>query len=109
PATVDQPIAAALNAAAAAYRDHRWDRDRLANAGWVAAHAAAIMRYAPVMRPRIASVFRVTAPADPILVDVVRDIGPNLAYTTRGPQGFSAHTCISPVTNADPDIAVDTI
>jgi hypothetical protein len=109
PATVDPPIAAALNGAAAAYRDHRWDRDRLANAGWIAAHAAAIMRYTPVMRPRIANVFRVTAPADPILVDVVRDIGPNLAYTTRGPQGFSGHTCISPVTNADPDIAVDTI
>jgi len=42
-------------------------------------------------------------------VDVVADVGPNLAYTTQGPGGFSGHIFISPGANSNPDIALDTI
>lgn len=42
-------------------------------------------------------------------MDVVRDIGPNLAYTTQGPVRFSGHTFISAQANSNPDVALDTI
>jgi len=43
------------------------------------------------------------------LVDLARDIGPNLAHTTAGPEGTSGHTVIAPQKNSESDVAMDTI
>jgi hypothetical protein len=108
-ATTDRDIATTLVGAADAYRAHRWSEVRSVNDQWIAARGAAIQQHALEIRRAIANAFEVKAPTDPILVDVVSDIGPNLAYTTRGPQGFSGHTRVSPVVNADPEVALDTL
>jgi hypothetical protein len=69
----------------------------------------AIQQHADAMRRAIARAFNITPPAEPILVDLARDTGPNLAYTTAGPPGYSGHTVLAPQKNTDPEIAMDTI
>lgn len=73
------------------------------------AHASSIARHAPSIKAAIGRVFEIKLPEEPIMVDLVRDIGLNLAYTTNGPPGFSGHTFISAQANANPDVALDTI
>jgi hypothetical protein len=43
------------------------------------------------MAARLAAVYRVNWPSDPILVDVAGEVGPNSAITHGGPPGFVAH------------------
>ncbi len=106
---IDPAIMAALNSAAPIYRDHRLNEDHIENQRWVADHVPSIMEHAPSVKAAIGRVFGIQPPDAPILVDVVRDVGPNLAYTTDGPAGYSGHTFISPQANSDPDVALDSI
>jgi hypothetical protein len=43
------------------------------------------------MAAALASVYRITWPREPYLVDAVGEIGPNSAVTHEGPAGFAAH------------------
>lgn len=107
--TVDPRVVMALNSAAPIYREHRWGHDHLENQQWIAAHDPSIMEQAPSIKAAIGRVFGMEPPERPILADVVRDIGPNLAYTTDGPTGFSGHTFIAPQANSNADVALDTV
>jgi hypothetical protein len=109
-ATGIQPnILAALNSAAEVYRAHRWQEHSRENELWIAAHGPPIRLHEVAIRKAIARALRTASSNASILVDVVRDIGPNLAYTTAGPKGTSGHTVIAPQSNSDPDVALDTI
>ena len=106
---IDPKFVVALNRAAPIYRRYRWSQDHLENQQWIAAHAALITERGAATRAAIGNVFHITPPKGPILVDVVADVGPNLAYTTQGAVGFSGHTFISPKANSNSDVALDTI
>ena len=106
---VDAELAAALNEAAPTYRESRWKHDHVRNEDWITVHASSLTESAQFLRAKIGLVFGVKPPDTPILVDVVEEVGPNLAYTTKGPEGFSGHTFISPLANHNPDVALDTI
>jgi hypothetical protein len=110
PPGVDRTIATALTEAAPAFRRGRWTEEHQANRAWILATVPAIADHASTVKTELARVFNVQAPTGPILVDVVRDVGPNLAYTTvGGPPTFSGHTFVSPQVNANPEVAVDTL
>jgi hypothetical protein len=106
---IDAKFIAAMNQAAPIYRAHRWNQDHSENENWLATHASPILLRAAAVRSEIAKIFDLKPPGEPILVEVVSEIGPNLAYTTGGPNGFSGHTFISPPANANLDVALDTI
>jgi hypothetical protein len=106
---IESKIVATLNAAAPVYRTHRWKEHRQENADWIAAHGPAIREHAVAVRKAIADALQAVAPTEPILVDLARDIGPNLAYTTGGPKGTGGHTVIAPQKNADSEVALNTI
>lgn len=107
--SVDPKFIAALNQAAPIYRAHWWNQVHSENENWLTTHASPILSYASAVRAEIGRVFGVKPPDEPILVDVVNDVGPYLAYTLGGPNGFSGHTFISPEVNANVDVALDTI
>ena len=110
PPGVDRTIATALTGAAPAFRRGRWTEEHQANRAWIVALGPAIADHASTVKAELARVFNVPVPRGPILVDVVRDVGPNLAYTTvGGPTTFSGHTFVSPQANANPEVAVDTL
>lgn len=110
PPGLDRTTTTALTEAAPAFRRGRWTEEHQANRAWMLANIPAITRHAFSVKAELARVFDVPAPTGPILVDVVRDVGPNLAYTTvAGPPTFSGHTFVSPQANANPDVAVDTL
>ena len=106
---IESKIVATLNAAAPVYRTHRWKDHRQENADWIAAHGPAIREHAVAVRKAIADALQAVAPTEPILVDLARDIGPNLAYTTGGPKGTGGHTVIAPQKNTDSEVALNTI
>jgi hypothetical protein len=106
---IDSKITEALNRAAPIYRAHRWEQDRQENERWIAAHSPLIRQHAVLLKQSIADVFRAVPPAGPVLVDLARDTGPALAYTTDGPAGTAGHTVIAPQQNIDSDVALDTI
>lgn len=106
---IDPKLVIALNGAAPIYREHRWNEDHAENQQWIATHAPSIAEHAPAIKAAIGKVFGIKPPDAPILVDVVREIGPNLAYTTQGPVGFLGHTFISAPANSNSDVALDTI
>jgi hypothetical protein len=109
PGVIEPEIAAVLNEAAPIYRARLWEEHRRANAAWIAAHTPEIRRYSAAVKKAIAAALHTMPPRDPMLVDLARDIGPNLAYTTAGPAGTAGHTVLAPQKNADPDIALNTI
>jgi hypothetical protein len=106
---IESKIAAALNDAAPVYRAHRWAEHRKENADWIAAHGPAIREHAVAVRQAIADAFHAVPLREPIIVDLARDIGPNLAYTTGGPKGTGGHTVIAPQKNANSEVALNTI
>jgi hypothetical protein len=106
---IEPGIVGALNDAASVYRAHLWEEHRRENAGWIAAHGPAIREHSAAVKKAIADAFQAVPPAALIIVDLARDIGPNLAYTTGGPNGTAGHTVIAPQKNSDADIALDTI
>jgi hypothetical protein len=106
---IEPEIVQALNGAAPVYRAHRWTEHQRENERWIAVHGPSIRQYAAVIKRSIAKAFQATPPSAPILVDLARDIGPNLAYTTAGPEGTGGHTVIAPRKNSESDVAMDTI
>jgi hypothetical protein len=106
---IDPKIVEALNGAAPVYLAHRWDQDRKENERWIAANSPLITQHAAKVKKAIADVFQAVPPNGPILVDLARDTGPTLAYTTDGPPGTAGHTVIAPEGNLDSDVALNTV
>jgi len=106
---IDPKIVAALDSAAPIYRAHLWDQHRRANDYWIATYGPAIRQHAVAVKKAIADAFQAIPPNGPILVDLARDTGPTLAYTTEGPAGTAGHTVLAPQKNSDPEVALDTI
>jgi hypothetical protein len=106
---IDSKITDALNGAAPVYRAHRWEQDRKENERWIAEKSPLILQHAARLKKAIANVFGAVPPDGPLLVDLARDTGPTLAYTTDGPPGTAGHTVIAPQQNVDSDVALDTI
>jgi len=106
---IEPKIVAALNGAAPIYRAHRWDEHQRENDRWIAAHASALQQHAPTVKQAIAKAFQARPPNGPILVDLARDTGLTLAYTTEGPAGTAGHTVVAPQKNTDSDVALNTV
>jgi hypothetical protein len=106
---VKPEILDALNGAAPVYRAHRWEKDLEENDRWIAVNRPLILQHADAVKAGIAAAFQVDPPKAPILVDLARDIGLALAYTTNGPPGTAGHTVVAPQKNMDPDVALNTI
>jgi hypothetical protein len=60
------------------------------------------------VKREIARVFHVQPPKEHILVDLARETGPTLAYTTEGPAGTSGHTILAPQKSGDHLTALNT-
>jgi len=108
-ASIDAAIANALNTAAPIYRVRLWPQHRREDDDWIAAHCSDIQRFDQPVKKAIADALHATPPSGPILVDVARETGPTLAYTTTGPDGTAGHTAIAPQKNGDPELALNTI
>jgi hypothetical protein len=107
--SIDPSIVAALNKAAPIYRRHLWREHRDADERWIDAHCSDIMHFDRGAKALIATVFALKPPPEPILVDIARETGPTLAYTTGGPDGVAGHTVLAPQANSVPDVALGTI
>jgi hypothetical protein len=83
---------ATLNAVAPIYRARLWTKRQHDNDVWIASAKALLDRHESAMAASLAAAYHITWPSDPVLVDVVGEIGPNSAVTHPGPAGFSAHT-----------------
>jgi len=86
------PIVDALNRAAPVYRAHLWPEDQKQDLAWIAANCSQVQEHDEAVRRAIASYFQIKAPDQTILVDLARETGPTLAYTTAGPAAYSGHT-----------------
>jgi hypothetical protein len=105
PAIVD-----ALNAVAPIYRAHVWPAHRKQDHDWIAANCSDVQHYDRAAKEAIATAFRVDAPSKPILVDLARETGRTLAYTTTdGPPGTAGHTILAPQKNMQRVEALNTI
>jgi hypothetical protein len=82
----------ALNSAAPIYRMRVWPARRRNNEAWIASAEALLRQHEATMAAILARIYGVGWPSDPILVDVVGEVGPNSAITHGGPPGFAAHT-----------------
>ena len=82
----------ALNSAAPIYRTQVWPARRRGNEAWIASAKALLAQHETTMAAALAQIYAVDWPRDPILVDVVPEVGPNSAITHTGPPGFAAHT-----------------
>jgi hypothetical protein len=88
---LDTSTTAALNAAAPIYRLRLWPARQRDNDAWNAHAKALVDRHETAMASALASVYHITWPREPYLVDAVGEIGPNSAVTHVGPAGFAAH------------------
>jgi len=88
---LDTNTTAALNAAAPIYRERLWPPRQRDNDAWNARAKALVERHETAMAAALASVYHITWPREPYLVDAVGEIGPNSAVTHVGPAGFAAH------------------
>jgi hypothetical protein len=88
---LDANTARTLNAAAPIYRARVWPGRQRDNDAWIARARALLERHETAMAARVAAVYRLSWPRDPVLVDAVGEIGPNSAITYSGIAGFSAH------------------
>ncbi len=109
PNVIESPIANALSTAAPIYRAHLWPEHRKEDDEWIAAHCSGVQRYDRQVRMAIAEALDAIPSSEPIVVDLARETGPTLAYTTNGPDGTSGHTVIAPQKNTDPELALNTI
>jgi hypothetical protein len=91
---VDAKTMRALKMAAPVYRAHYWAPQRQLNDRWIAALAPMLAEHGAAMAQAIATIYRVTWPGEPIVVDACAEAGANGAYTTDGPPGTAAHTTI---------------
>ena len=106
---IDLRIVGALNRAAPVYRAHLWPEHQKEDEEWIATHCRDIQRYDVDVKNSIANARDAAPPKKPILVDVAREIGRNLAYTTSGPSGASWHTVIAPQKSPASELALNTI
>jgi len=88
---LDTITTAALNAAAPIYRERLWPARQRDNDAWNAQAKAVVDRHETAMTSALASLYHITWPREPYLVDAVGEIGPNSAVTHVGPAGFAAH------------------
>jgi hypothetical protein len=97
PGVVDSELAAALDAAAPIFRAHVWPARRRENERWIEGTRPIVERLAGDVTDDLAAAYRLAWPAEPILVDVTADTGPDLAYTTNvAPPGFAGLAAINP-------------
>lgn len=82
----------ALNSAAPIYRMRVWPARQRDNEAWMASAKALLAQHETTTKATLARIYRVDWPSEPILVDVVGEVGPNSAITHGGPSGFAAHT-----------------
>jgi hypothetical protein len=101
--TVEPEVVAALNAAAPIYRARLWGQHRRANEEWIAKFAPLVHKHAASITKALAAAYQVRWPVKPILADLSCEAGPNLAYTTNGPQGTAGHSVIAPLGASDID------
>lgn len=96
PESLDRIIGAntrgALNSAAPIYRTRVWPARQRENEAWIASAKALLAQRERTMAATLARIYGVDWPSEPILVDVVGEVGPNSAITHGGPPGFAAHT-----------------
>jgi hypothetical protein len=110
PASVFDPsITGALNRAAPIYRTHLWPQQEEQDEAWISANCADVQRYDQRVKQGIAASLHVPSPEQPVLVDLARETGPTLAYTTAGPIGTSGHTIMAPQKNTDRITSLNTI
>jgi len=107
--SVELGIVAALNAAAPIYRAHLWEQHRRANEEWIAKFAPMIQQHATSVTKALEAAYQVKWPAEPILVDVTCESGPNEAYTTAGPPGTAGHTVMAASKLSDADMNFETV
>jgi hypothetical protein len=91
-AIIGASTTAALHAAAPIYRARIWHARQRDNEAWIAFAKLLMNRHETAMAASLAAAYHIIWPKDPILVDVVGEIGPNSAVTHGGPAGFAAHT-----------------
>jgi hypothetical protein len=85
----------ALNAAASTYRGRIWPSRGRDNEAWISAARTLVAAHEATMASRLAAAYRARWPSEPMLVDVVGEVGPNSAITYGGPAGFAAHIQVS--------------
>jgi len=90
--SVERAVASALNDAAPIYRARVWPGRHAANEAWIASAKAPLARYETTVALTLAATYRDEWPDDPILVNLVGEVGPNSAITHSGPSGYGAHT-----------------
>lgn len=99
PDSVDRVIGTttrlALNAAASIYRSRVWPRRERDNEAWIAAARALVAPHEATMASHLAAAYQIRWPSEPMLIDVVGEVGPNSAITYGGPAGFAAHIQVS--------------
>jgi hypothetical protein len=93
--SLDLKLRAALEGAAATYREVWWPQHNHENLAWIDAAKPLLAKYGAAMKQDIAAAFRTEWPADAIRTDVSHSAGPVGAYTTRTPTHIT-------VSSADP-------
>src|SRR5262245_40171471 len=97
PELEDAELEAALEEAAPVFRAHGWPLRSRANDDWIQRTRPAVERVAEQVTADMAAALRLDWPAEPVLVDVTPETGPNLAYTTDvAPPGFAGMATIDP-------------
>jgi len=110
PELVGFELAAALDDAAPIFRAHLWSARARANDEWIARTRPTVERLAAEVTEALAAAHELAWPAEPILVDVTPETGPNLAYTTnRAPPGFAGLTAIDPSVAGGSPAAVECV
>ena len=93
----DPELGAALEAAAPVFREHVWPARARANDEWIERTRPEIERLELQVTDALAAAHQLEWPAQPILVDVTPETGPNAAYTTStAPPGFAGLATINP-------------
>ncbi len=91
-------LARALETAAPIHRAHAWPERRSENAAWIEGARSELEPHAVALTDAVANAYRVRWPEAPILVDVTRDTGRDLAYTTQvAPSGYAGLVTIRPL------------
>jgi hypothetical protein len=89
---LDASTTAALNRAAPIYGARIWPARARDNTAWIASAKALLDQHETAMAASLAAAYHINWPSEPILVDVVGEIGPNSAVTHSAPPGYAAHT-----------------
>jgi hypothetical protein len=110
PASLVEPGAlTALNRASSIYRKSMWAAHRRMNDEWIGRVRPLVEQHAPALIQALTDAYHVRWPTGPIIVEASNDAGPNLAYTTDGPEGAAAHTTIASTKDAEIDVAFETV